>query len=178
MFEEYLQDAYSFFHSAQAASSSGNTREAQRYYRAAVFYASGAIEAFVNYIADSFAKAATLPPHEIAFLNDKTLYFSVSKGDLIERTEYHKIDDKLRLLIKRFIPTFNFQDPSWSKLMSFKEFRDSLVHPRVLEDETDLPSYKSKLSSGMTGIIQIMNVVSQGIFRKPLRKQILDLLPE
>ena len=60
MFEEYLQDSYIFLSIAEEASKKPNEREARRYYRASVFYAAGAIEAFVNYIADSFAQAESL----------------------------------------------------------------------------------------------------------------------
>jgi hypothetical protein len=38
--------------------------------------------------------------------------------------------------------------------------------------------YEKKLRRGMAGTIEIMNLVSKGIFKKPLRKQLLDLIPE
>ncbi len=175
MFEEYLQDAYAFF---EIASNAKNDREARRYYRAAIFYAAGAIEAFTNYIADSFAKAKSLTPHEIAFLNDKSLIFDPKKGDIKERVDYHKLDEKLKVLINKFIPDFNFSSTDWSWLMEFKDFRDSLVHPRQNEDETTVPEYKAKVQRGLTGVIQIINCLSKGIFRRQLRKKILDLIPE
>jgi hypothetical protein len=80
MFEEYLQDSYQFLSIAEELATTSKDRDARRYYRASVFYASGAIEAFVNYIADSFAKAGSISPHEISFLNDKALIFSVDRG--------------------------------------------------------------------------------------------------
>jgi hypothetical protein len=177
MFEDYLQDAYDFYQTAQNAAAAKNDRVARRYYRAVVFYASGAIEAFVNYIADSFAKAGSLSPHEIAFLNDKRFDFSTNKFTVIERTEYHRVEDKLKFLIRKFEPTFDFKSTSWSRIMAFKKFRDSLVHPRQSEDELSIAEYKRKLQTGIGGIIEIMNSVSKGIFKKPLRKQILDLIP-
>ena len=80
MFEEYLQDAHDFFTTAdQLATAGKNEQKARSFYRAAIFCTSSAIEAFVNYIGDSFAKAENLPPHEIAFLNDKAIYFSADK---------------------------------------------------------------------------------------------------
>ena len=66
MFEEYLQDSHEFLSIAERVIKElkGNQRVARRYYRASIFYALGAIEAFVNYYADSFAKAGSidLPP--------------------------------------------------------------------------------------------------------------------
>jgi hypothetical protein len=177
MFEEYLRDADSFFTKAEEAAKNGTEDNARSYYRASVFCAFSAIEAYVNYIGDSFAKAGTLPPHEIAFLNDKVIYFSTDKGAATEKPEFHKLDDKLRVLMRRFDPGFDFKSPSWSGLMDFKKFRDSLVHPRQVEDETPLADYRLKIRKGLGGIIGVMNSVSKGIYKKPLRRQLLDLIP-
>jgi len=179
MFEEYLQDAYEFFEIAQKATQEFDERTARRYYRASVFYTAGAIEAFINYIADSFAKAESLSPHEIAFINDKNINFSADKLMLVEKTEFHKLEDKLKFLIKKFQRDFDFHgNHGWSKLMEFKDFRDSLVHPRQTEDETSVAEYQKKLRRGMSGVIEVMNSLSKVIFKKPLRKQLLDLIPD
>ena len=61
--------------------------------------------------------------------------------------------------------------------MDFKQTRDSLIHPRQTEDETALSDYKRKLEQGMFGIIDIMDCLSKAVFRKHLRKRILDLKP-
>ena len=175
MFEEYLQDSYEFYKIAEKTS---NERDARRYYRASVFYAAGAIEAFVNYIADSFAKAGNLTPHEVSFLNDKTLFFSPDKGTLETKVKFYKLEDKLKFLLRKFVTGFNFNSIVWSKIIEFKNFRDSLVHPKKVEDEINLKEYKKKLRTGISSIIKIMNLPSQGIFNKPLRKQLLDLIPE
>lgn len=177
MFEEYLQDANEFFTRAEAAGES-NEREARRNYRAAVFCTASAIEAFANYVADSFAKAETLPPQEIAFLNDRRFEFSVAKGTTVERVEFHKLEDRLKVLLKRFSTDFDFQGIAWNNLLVFKKFRDSLIHPRQVEDETLISDYRAKLRSGLAGAIEIMNCISQGIYKKPLRKQLLDLIPD
>lgn len=177
MFEEYLQDSYYFWSMAQELSGDHEEREARRYYRASVFYASGAMEAFVNYLADSFEKAGSISRHEICFLNDKILIFSPEKG-LEERVAYHRLDDKVRLLIHRFAADFDFQGITWIRFMEFKSFRDSLVHPRQVDDETTLAEYRKRVREGLKAIIEIMNCVSKGMFGKPLRKQLLDLIPE
>ncbi len=176
MFEEYLQDSHYFLVKAREASRTSNDREARRYYRASVFYAAGAIEAFVNYIADSFDKAGSLTSLETAFLCDKALTFD--KGKLVEKVEFHRLDDKLRLLIRKFVPGFSFTSVHWPGFMEFKDLRDSLIHPRQSEDETELVHYEKKVSLGLSAIIEIMNCISRGIFNKPLRKQLLDLIPE
>lgn len=176
MFEEYLQDSRDFLAIADEAFQARDHRKARCYYRGSVFYAAGAMEAFVNYIADSFAKAQSLTPFEIAFLNDKTLVFSADKG-LMERSEFHKLDDKLRLLLRKFVPTYDFKDEAWSHFMQFKDFRDLLVHPRQADDDTETGTYQRKVITGLAAIIELMNRVNKGVFRKPLRKQLLDLTP-
>ena len=41
-----------------------------------------------------------------------------------------------------------------------------------------LEDYKKNLERGMWGIIEIMDCLSKAIFKKHLRKQILDLKPD
>ena len=175
MFEEYLQDASELFEKAKKTT---DVRIARRYYRAAIFYTSSAMEAFVNYIADTFEKGGTFTPHEIAFLTDKNLTFSQKKFGIIEKTEYHKVEDKIRFLLSKFSPNFDFNNQSWSSLISLKGTRDSLIHPRNAEDETTTEEYRKILSAGLHGVISTMNSVSEAIFKKPLRLKILDLKPE
>jgi len=178
MFEEYLQDADCFFTKAEESARMGNENDARSFYRASVFCASSAIEAYVNYIGDSFAMAGTLPPHEIAFLNDRVICFSPDKGAVVEKPEFHKLDDKLRVLIRRFVANFDFKCTAWNGLMDFKKFRNSLVHPRQIEDDTSLADYRIKIRRGLSGIIGVMNSISKGIYKKPLRRQLLDLIPD
>jgi hypothetical protein len=177
MFEDYLQDSYEFLSLAEKGRKKSNEREARRYYRASVFYAAGAIESFVNYLADSFAKAETMTRHEICFLNDKVLLFSPRKG-LVEKTNYYKLDDKIRFLMSKFVPAFDFESLTWIRFMEFKAFRDSLVHPRQAEDVTQLGEYHEKVRTGLKAIIEIMSSISKGVFGDPLRKQLLDLIPD
>lgn len=179
MFEEYLQDAYEFLIIADSAANNSDNRSAKRYYRASVFYAASAMEAFVNYIGDSFEKAGSLPPYETAFLNDKQLVFDPQKSDLLEQIRHYGIDDKLKFLLRKFVPNYDLgKSESWSKFVEFKNFRDTLVHPRQSEDEYEIIYYQTKLRNGITGIIKLMNDILIGLFNKPLRKQILDLIPE
>lgn len=177
MFEEYLQDSHAFLSIASAFGEKSSEREARRYYRAAVFYASGAMEAFINYHADSFQKAGSLSAHEVSFLNDKVLIFSPEKG-LQQKGKYNKLDDKIKWLLRRFVSSFDFTSGTWTRFMEFKSFRDGLVHPRQAEDETPLTEYDEKVKTGLKSIIEIMNQVSQDVFGKPLRKKLLDLTPE
>ena len=175
MFEEYLQDAHHF---AMEAEKAGNEREAKRYYRASVFYALGAIESFVNFVGDTFAKGDAFQPYEIAFLTDKKFGISDGEFTLIEQAEYHRFEDKLKFLVCKFIPDFDFDgNPAWSRCIEFKKFRDQLIHPRQDEDTLDVAEYRRKITTGVSSIIEIIDNLCKSIFGRGLRKQILELSP-
>jgi len=160
----------------EKASSQSNPNDAKRYYRVSVFCAMSAIEAFVNYVGDAFAQSGSLEPCEIAFLTDRQFVPIRGKFEILESMEYHRLEDKLKFLICRFIPSFNFnKTPCWGRLIEFKKFRDSLTHPRQDEDETQLLEYKTITAKGLSSIIEIMNHLCTGIFGRPLRKKLLDL---
>lgn len=173
MFEDYLEDAHKL-----AIEVKGNSEErlAKRYYRASIFYAVSGIEAFVNYIGDVFEKGKAAQPYEIAFLNDKKFGILEGKFVILEDVRYSSVEEKLKFLLHRFVPDFDFgNNPSWSRFIEFKKFRDSLVHPRQIDDETNVAEYKEIIESGLSSIIEIINCLCLGIFGSPLRKKILEL---
>ena len=105
MFEDYLIDSYSFYLEGNSCTES---RKAKRYFRASIFYAASSIEAFANYLADTFNQGNSLTQFEIAFLLDKKIVFDNEKIEVKQRTEYHRIEDKLKILIKKFVKEFDF----------------------------------------------------------------------
>ena len=172
MFEDYLEDAYAL---ATNARKSTNERSAKRDYRASVFYAISAIEAFVNYVGDTLSKAEKVEPYEVAFLVDKKFGIQVDKFMMLDQLEYHRLEDKLRYLMAKYVPSFDLgSEPDWQRFIEFKRFRDSLVHPRQ-EDEVGAEEYHTILEKGLASTIKIMNRVCNGIFGRYLRKKILDL---
>src|SRR5437868_5689829 len=177
MFEDYLQDADEFRRIAEQHVKRSDDKSARRYFRASVFCIAASMEAFVNYLGSAFSQGHSIPEYEVSFLNDRALVFNASKG-LHERGEYHRIDDKIKVLMKRFQTDFDFTSRPWVKFMEFKELRDSLVHSRDIEDETALSEYKSRVSQGLRSVVEIMDHLSKAIFRKSLRRQLLDLMPE
>ena len=174
MFEDYLEDSNYF---ATKALKATNEREAKRYYRVAIFCAMSALEAFINYIGETLTQGKIFQSYEIAFLTDKK--FELSKGtfQILDHVEYHKIEDKLKFLICKFVPDFDFECTScWSRLLEFKKFRNTITHPRQEEDEIDIKEYKRKIEIGLSSAIEIMNRLCEGIFKRPIRKKILDLI--
>ena len=175
MFEDYIQDSFSFYELAEQSSST-DERVARMYYRASVFCAASSLEAFVNFIGDTFKKGNTIDKNEIAFLNDLALEFSPTKAKIESRTKYYSIDSKVKFILKRFsVPLDTATASQWRHFLEFKTLRDSLVHPRNLTDELALTEYKNKIKKGLNANIDIMNAISKKLFSKPLRKSLTDL---
>ncbi len=174
MFEDYLVDCNYFFIEGQKIV---DEREAKKFFRASVFYAASSIEAFAFYIADTFNKGNSFSQIETAFLLDKKIILDIDKVEVKEVNEFHRLEDKLKIFIKKFVKDFDFQCKEWSHFMEFKKFRDRLIHPKETDDEISIKDYKKNIKNGLSSIIFLMNSISKGVFRKPLRKKLLDLIP-
>jgi len=178
MFEEYLKDSSEFFKIASYARKEKDEISARRYYRVTIMCLFSSIEAFVNYNAQSYAEAMNIELLIINFLNDKEQYFSPTNG-IKDRKKYNSIDDKLKTLIYMFNPNYDFcNSKEWSHFISLKEFRDSIIHSKQIEDETPLLEYNKLIKKGFNATVQLMDLISNGLFKRPLRKQITDLVPE
>lgn len=175
MFEDYLKDSRHFFDSAEAA---GDLEDARRSYRASVIVGMSALEAFVNYLADTFAQSSVYPHYEVAFLSDRKFGVSDDRFAILDQLEYHRIEEKLRFLLKKYVSSFDFeQDRHWAQFLAFKKLRDSITHPRFDEDQTTKSEYSQQIKHGLDAVISLIDVLCQGIFQKPLRQNIKDLTP-
>ncbi|HAX98337.1 MAG TPA: hypothetical protein DCY12_05495 [Candidatus Atribacteria bacterium] len=173
MFEEYLQDAHYF---AVLASQTKNEKEAKRYYRVSIFCIMSAVEAFINLVADTFDQAGNIPPYENAFLTDRKFEIIRGSFQIVDKPEYHRTEEKLRFLIFKFKPDFDFvREPCWCRLIEFKKFRDQITHPRHEDNDIDIDEYKKITKWGLESAIEIMNNLCNGIFRKPLRRKLREL---
>ncbi len=176
MFEDYIQDAYSFYELAEGESRSGNERKAKMFYRASVFCAASSLEAFTNFIGETFKQGNNIDKNEIAFLNDKILEISTSKAIIEEKTKFNSIDGKIKFILKRFnVPLDTATARQWKDFLEFKALRDSLVHPKSLSDEKPIADYKQSIKKGLNANIDIMSSISTKLFNKPLRKSLTDL---
>ena len=173
MFEDYIEDAYNL---AIAARREADERVAKRYYRAAIFYAVSSIEAFLNFVGETLEKGGKVAPYEIAFLKDKKFGIAGDSFEILEQVEFHKLEEKLRFLIKKHAKKYDLgTEPSWKSFIDFKRFRDGLVHPRKIEDEIGLQEYDEILRVGLDSTIEIMNILCKGLFNKGLRKKITEM---
>lgn len=173
MFEEYLQDAYTFY---SMAKKSQQERETKMFFRSSVFCAASALEAFVNFIGDTLSKGGNLDKNELAFLNDKILEVSPSKAQVEEKSKYFSIDNKLKFIIKKFNVSIDVSaSPQWSYFSDLKTLRDRLIHSRDDQDNVSVVEYEAKIKNGLNAHIDIMNAISQKLFTKPLRRSLTDL---
>lgn len=174
MFEDYLEDAAYF---AAKVKNSTDPQQTSRYSRASIFHTMGAIEAFINYIGDTFAQSNVYEAYEIAFLTDYRFGFNNTSFDIITQVEYHRIEDKIRFLITKFIPGFDFEhNKDWCQLLQFKKFRDLITHPRQNALDISPNDYIKNAKLGLNSVIGIIDSLCRGIFDRPLRKRLTDLL--
>ncbi len=180
MFEDYLVDAKEFYDMAEA--NRNNEQLAKRYYRVAVFCTLSAAEAYVNYLATGFLVSdKLLSDQEIAFLNDKEIIFDAQKGKVREKTRYFSIEDKVKFLLTKFPANLSFDvgsDKRWSYFSEIKDLRNTLIHPREISDDIPIEQYRNTLFNGLKSIIEIINIISQKVYNKSLRRKVLDLIPE
>ncbi len=175
MFEDYLEDADTL---ATMAAQANTEREVLCLYRASVFHTCGALESFVNYIGETFAAGGTLPPFELAFMLDKKFAIVGGGGVITETTEFHRLEDKIRFLLTKFCPLYAFSsEPSWSQFQELKTLRDSITHPKSSEEQLTPPEFERSVKRGLGAAIVIIDTLCRGIFRRPLRKRLLDLKP-
>lgn len=178
MFEDYLEDANYFFECGRQHNI--NEKVARRYYRAAIFCCVSAMESFISYVADTLSKGAPLEAQAIAFLRDKKFVFRINKPDLlVEEREFHSLEDKLGLLIKRYLVNFDFKNQSdWKNIILIKDIRNNLIHSKVEDDVTKLEDYDKNMKNALSSIIIIMDKLYGAIFNVRLRPKLLDLIPE
>ena len=173
MFEDYLIDSHYF---GLEAISSQEEREAKRSYRAAIFYAASSIESFVNFISEILQQSGELQPYEIALLFDKKFLLVNGKFALADKFALHGIEDKIKFIICKVDPTFDFSTYSaWNRYLEFKDLRNKIVHPLHGDDEITLDEYRTKLRKGFSSIIEMINFLCQRVIGKPLRRNIADL---
>jgi hypothetical protein len=80
--------------------------------------------------------------------------------------------------VKKFVLDFDFTSITWKNYKDFKNVRNDLIHPKQNDDDLAIIHYQKHVKNGLKSVIEIMNSISYGVFKKELRKQLLDLIPE
>ena len=174
MFEDYLKDSKYFYEEAE--SHKGDEELAKRYYRASVFCAASALEAFINFIGNTIETAGTLEVNEVAYINDQVLEVVPSKGTTERKTKFNSIEGKLKFLIKRLdVDIVIDRDSNWSDFKEFKKLRDRLIHPKEEDDEVSIKDYSLELKKGLNSNIYLIDKVAKKLFSKGLRRSLTDL---
>ena len=173
MFEDYLIDSNYFF---KKANEEKEKEDKIRYYRASIFLSASALEAFINYIGETFKGNENLPRLERDFLQDLLTEIEPSKATMITREKYQTLENKIKFLVAKFTVNLDFGSaPEWSHFKDSKNFRDKLVHPRENVSAFTLIDYQKHAQKGLNSSVFLINLLLHGIFSKNLRKQILEL---
>ena len=174
MFEDYLTDASHFIESAKGTNL--DSRFKVRDYRVSIFLISSALEAFINYLGETFKDSPDLSLHERDFLNDLQTEVNPRTAMLDKKEKFQTLDNKIKFLINKFSIQLDVATtPEWSHFKDFKGFRDSLVHPREQASEFTEQDYRKHAERGLKSAIFIIDKLLSGIFSRNLRRQVLDL---
>lgn len=179
MFEDYLRDATYFVWDARDRARVRDEDGARRSYRVAIIVGAASIETFVNYVASTLAEGgdAVLEQHEMALLLDRRFGQDGGVFRMSEQTVYNRLEDKLRFLIEHFKVDIDLtSDVEWSQTMELKKRRDGLIHARMEQDETKVDTYDKACVRGIQATFLLMNALSMGIFKRPLRPKLRDLV--
>lgn len=113
-----------------------NQRNADYLLIPAIILAWSAIECFVNNRLDEFDSLPDgfFTPHEKAFLTEKRLTF-IDSGEkagqfAIKGREFRRLSDKILFLLAKVGGQVDKGGKLWRDFESFKDIRDSLVHPK------------------------------------------------
>ena len=172
MYDIYIEDAY---YLALKGKEAADDREKKRYFRASIFYSISAVEAFVNYVGDTLSKSKEFPPYEIAFLTDRRFDITNGQFEILDIPRYQRLEDKLRFLLNKFVPTYDFNSSHWREFVEFKRFRDSLVHPRDSDDAISADEYGHRIEAGISSTLNLIDCLCKGIFGKGLRQGLREL---
>ena len=136
-----------------------------------------AMETFINYLASTFEAApGTLEPYEMALLLERRYGQQNGVFEIQKQIAYSRLEDKIRFLIHRFAVEIDLATSSdWPQFLRFKRLRDSLVHSRDDEDERSVEEYDEACTNGIRSSFLLMNQLSQGVFKRPLRAKLHDL---
>lgn len=174
MFEDYLTDASYFIESAKSTTIDSRTKV--RDYRVSIFLISSALEAFINYLGETFKDSQNLSLHERDFINDLQTEVNPKTAMLDKKEKFQALDNKIKFLISKFSIQLDMAiTPEWSHFKDFKSFRDSLVHPREQASEFTEQDYRKHAERGLKSAIFIIDKLLSGIFDRNLRPQVLDL---
>lgn len=175
MYEEYLLDSYYFYELGKDYKKGRNKQECKKYFRASIFYLFSVIDGYINFIADE--DASLLRDELQVYIADKKYRFSTSTYSTEKVTEYHPVISKLKLIIRVFAPEYNLKTAAeWQHLMNLKKLRDRIVHPGTDEDIVSPDEYETVIENGLKSIINLLNMLTQKIFGRSLKRKLLDLL--
>lgn len=174
MFEQYLFDAKHFLDEAKGAEELKDDAMCKRLYRSSIWHLSAAVDSYLNTTSQALDRT-TIDPLLIAYLQDKAYVVKASSGTTTFRTEYHSVEDRLRLLAKLYSCELPYKTKIWSDFLLLKALRDELTHPKGDDDVVSLTRYDKVGSDGLSAVIHLLNLLNKSVFGKPFRKTLREL---
>lgn len=140
-FRDYLRYARKYL--SRADNQSEQKEDIEWLLIPAIILAWSAVESFVNNRCDDLSSlpSGIFELHESAFLQEKRIRFENCGTKIgkfvLEGTEYQTLENKIFFLLSKMgsRDASNLKDGAlWNRFKSFKDVRDSLVHPRRGKD--------------------------------------------
>jgi hypothetical protein len=166
-FATYFEDAKAFLSLAEGRLKDGEARCSEAYCRASLLVGFASFEAFLHSVSLDFLDShhPDLSIHDRAFLSEKEVILGMEgEFEISERTKFGRFDDRIIFLYRRFSgKKFDRTKNFWSVLQSGIKLRNEVVHPK------GCPQLVPKtVATILTAILDVMNYISMGIYRKKL----------
>jgi len=164
-----LSDSKTFLFLARDASRKDQNVLVFTYSRAVFFSAWSALEGWINYIAHSFADAASsLSEYEISFLKEKKIM--VDEDGILritEQDEYRPTLTKLVFILRKFGDNFDLKHSLpdlWRRLKEIEKIRHSIVHPKTRDEELNIEL--DDAANCYTTVIELVDLLKEQIYER------------
>jgi|GEM_PF-1447385 len=167
VFSDNFEDAKSFLEIARKCHKRGEERFSAAFAKASLLAAFSSFEAFLHSISSDFIDSNNkqLSVHDRGFLMELEVSLN-SEGAfyITKKSKFGRVEDRIlflyrRLSGKRFDTTKKF----WSVFRDSSILRNQVAHPK-----SNTVVSISILENALSAILETMNYISQGIFKKPL----------
>jgi hypothetical protein len=175
-FVDYFEDAKSFYELAKDFDSKDDLRGTETFTRASLLLGFASFEAFLTSVTSDFiaAKNSMLTTHDKALLMElKVTLDSDGVFQISNRHKFMKLEE--RVLFLHYLLAGKKLDrskPFWSRLLTGIKLRNEVVHPKT-HKVVDIKTLENTLEA----ILDTMNLITKGAYKKPLPLASARLIP-
>lgn len=175
-FVDYFEDAKSFFELAKNLTKKNDTRGTETFARASLLLGFASFEAFLTSVTSDFiaAKNSMLSIHDKALLMEMEVSLDADGTfQISNRQKFMKLEE--RILFLHYLlagKKIDRNKPFWSRLIAGIKLRNEVVHPKT-HKTVDIKTLESTLDA----ILDTMNLITKGAYKKPLPLASSRLIP-